>query len=127
MTGPDIVVHSAAFASPSPQGKFVQLLWEEREVWLFSSPRVHRFHTQIVEWFCADQGLPLQWADPNQAGADGRPLRILGGGRYVLNPAGGEIVLSGDSSAYGRFIAEGFGEKLAAASHPWSRLRPRIG
>ncbi len=126
MNGANIITHPSVAAAPAPTGKFIQVQWNGHEYWLFSTKGIHRFHNQILDWFCATEAIPRQWVTRERLAVEDPGVRVLGGGRYSMDPERGELTLFDNSTAFGRFQEEGLAEKLAAADHPWSRMRLTI-
>jgi hypothetical protein len=122
VTVPVIVIHPNALESGNqPQGKFIQVIWSDKEYWVFSTKPVHQFHNHILEWFCESEGIPRHWSTKETLDVHDDQLRVLGGGRYSVTD--GEITLYDNSTAFGRFTSDRADEKMIAADSPWSELR----
>jgi len=108
-------------------GKFLQLLWRGEDYLVFADREVHGYHNQILAHFLADRGIPHRWLAQDRLEADHPALRVLGGGRFRLDRAGGRLYLWDDSQAYGRFVEARVREGLAGAAAPWSKMTLVIG
>jgi hypothetical protein len=102
------------------EGKFVQLVMEHREYLLFAPAARHRFHNQILAEFLDARGVPTIWVSESELVFCQPGLRVLGGGRYRADPAGRELRLWDESSAYGRYDDEGLAKRLRESGHPWA-------
>jgi hypothetical protein len=122
VTAPKIIIHPSALISGNqPQGKFIQVVWDDQEYWIFSTKPVHRFHNHIMEWFYESKGIPYHWSTKETLEVQDTQVRVLGGGRYSVTDS--DITLYDNSTAYGRFTSEGADEKIRSADSPWSGLR----
>lgn len=102
--------YSAVVRTPVPpvtSGKFVQVRHGDT-LYLVLSPReLAKYHGNILERFCMDQGLEGSYED------DGGKFiitdtawEVLGGGKFERDSGARAIRFHGDSTAYGRFDAE---------------------
>jgi hypothetical protein len=125
MRVPKIIIHPSVLESAdTPQGKFIQLTWNNNETWVFSTKSVHRYHNHILEWFCNSEGIPCHWSTQETLEVKSDQVQVLGGGKY--SASNGEITLYDNSTAYGRFDSDRAEEKLGGSDHPWSGLQVRI-
>jgi hypothetical protein len=122
LIAPTIIIHPSAFESGNqPQGKFIQVVWNDQEFWVFSTKPVHQFHNHILEWFCETKGIACNWSTKETLEVQKEQVKVLGGGRYSVSDV--EITLYDNSTAYGRFTSDRADEKMKAADSPWSELR----
>ncbi|MCX7914476.1 MAG: hypothetical protein N2511_07815 [Thermodesulfovibrionales bacterium] len=94
-------------------GKFVQIRHEETEYLLLSPKDFTKYHADIVEKFCLEQGLSGSYNSAKKAYEIYDPSwSIIGGGKFELDSTKKFIRLYDDSMAYGRFNPEGLEEKI---------------
>ncbi len=112
---------------PRIAGKFLQVRLDGEE-WLVFAPRQrHRFHNQLLAELLAERGTPYRWEGGGTVLAfEDEGVEVVGGGRFEADTEARTLVLWDESAAYGRFDAEGLAERIAAATHPWSRLHVTI-
>ena len=108
------------------EGKFVQLRWQGQEYLVFAPFKIHRYHNQIVAHFLQERGIAHHWLDGERLAIDDPRIRVIGGGRFRLDPGRGSLALWDDSQVYGRFQERGLAEKIARAGAPWDGLRIEI-
>lgn len=96
-------------------GKFVQIRNEDsgREYLVLSPGSLSMYHANIVERFCALNGLDGHWTSGR---ASYRIVddswRVVGGGRWVINSGEKTLELGSSSQAYGRFDPVGLEKKI---------------
>jgi hypothetical protein len=97
-------------------GKFVQIRNESTDYLVLSPKDFTKYHANIVERFCFDNGL--------EGGYDSKGKRydiadqawaITGGGKYQLDRKSKVIKLYDESMAYGKFEMLGLRETLLAS------------
>lgn len=108
------------------EGKFVQIVVENREYLVFAPFVRHRFHNQILAEFLDARGIPTIWASQSELVFCSTGLKVLGGGRYRADPESRVLKLWDESTAYGRFYEQGLAQRLRASEHPWSGFRLEI-
>ncbi len=101
------------------EGKFLQLLWNGQEYLLFAPASRHRYHNQILAWFCETHGIVHRWVTPERLEVTDPGLSVRGGGRFRAEADTRRLRLYDTSQAYGRFDERGLAERIAAADHPW--------
>lgn len=94
-------------------GKFVQIRHEDIEYLLFSPKEFTKFHADIVEKFCIEQGLS-GFYNPVKKLYEILDIgwSIIGGGKFELDRLQKQILLYDDSMAYGRFNEVGLDERI---------------
>jgi hypothetical protein len=100
---------------PVVTGKFIQVRNGD-DLYLILSPKdLTKYHANIAERFCMDRGI--------EGGYDARRERfiirdsaweIIGGGKFERDGNNKAIKLYDTSMAYGKFVATGLKEALAA-------------
>jgi hypothetical protein len=107
-------------------GKFLQFIWND-QIWLvFASSELHRYHTQILEHFLKDRGIPHSWIDDQTLKVGDPAVEITGGGRFRVKEAETILELWDNSQAYGRFNETSVTDEIASSDHPWSKFYIRI-
>lgn len=119
LTYPDAAIFHA---SPSCEGKFLQLRWRGEDHLIFAIREVHRYHNQILGEFLRERGIPHRWPAPDRLEVEHPDLEVIGGGRFQIDWDADRLRLWDNSQAYGRFREQGLREGLAVASLPWSLL-----
>ncbi len=97
------------------QGKFVQIRTESTLYIVFSPSEFTKYHANIVERFCHDNGIEGSY-DPERKRYDihDRFWRVLGGGKFELDFSRKAIKLYDNSMAYGKFDSSGLKELINA-------------
>jgi hypothetical protein len=95
------------------EGKFVQIRNESTEYLVLSPKSFTKYHANIVERFCLDNGLEGSYHDAGKRYilAD-RSWTISGGGKYAINTTQKTVRLYDESQAYGKFTAQGLRDTL---------------
>ncbi len=98
---------------PAVSGKFVQIRNELTEYLIFSPKEFTKYHANIVERFCLDQGLEGSY-DPERKRYDifDTGWIIVGGGKYESDRDQKILELYADSMAYEKFDVSGLREKV---------------
>lgn len=116
-----------AFPADRPSaGKFLQITCEGIPWLLFAAPDACRFHNQMLARFLDDAAIPYRWTSPESLEVNDGRIKVIGGGRFRLDPLGQHLELWDDSHAYGRFDASLVANQLAFAGAPWDRLHVQI-
>ena len=111
----------------SPQaGKFLQISCRGIPWLLFATPDTCRFHNQMLSRFLGGAAIPHRWSSPETLEVTDGRIKVIGGGRFRLDPVRQHLELWDDSHAYGRFDASLVTEQLASAGAPWDGLRVQI-
>ena len=94
-------------------GKFVQIRHESTEYLVFSPKEFTKYHANIVERFCLDNGLEGSY-DIKKKRFDmvDRAWSVAGGGKYEMNIGRKTIRLYDDSLAYGKFDKQNMADKI---------------
>jgi len=121
-----IVFYTPQGTSLVGEGKFIQLRWQGQEYLVFAPFEIHRYHNQILAHFLQEQGIAHHWEDGKRLAIDDPGIRVIGGGRFHLDPGRHRLELWDDSQAYGRFDEQGLADKLTRAGEPWSGLRLEV-
>lgn len=103
------------------EGKFLQLVLDGTEHFVFAPSDQHGYHSQILERFLGEQGIACRW-DGQDLRVDYPGLQIGGGGRFRLHRGNGTLELWDNSQAYGRFDDQVIAERIRMATGPWSGL-----
>ena len=94
-------------------GKFVQIKNGNTEYLVFSPKELCAYHANIVERFCLDKGIKGSYNKKQDIFTIyEQGWSILGGGKYEADTVERQLLIFGDSMAYGRFIQEGLREKI---------------
>jgi hypothetical protein len=101
------------------QGKFVQLYWLNEEYLVFAPRDLYGYHVQILSRFLDDRQIPYKWLDSQQLLVKDSRLNVVGGGKFVLNPARQALKLWDNSQAFGRFEEAGIIQRISETFHPW--------
>jgi len=101
------------------QGKFVQINWGGAEYLLFAPFALYHYHVQILSRFLDDQQIQYKWLNAEQLLIKDSCLHVVGGGRFLLEPALQRLKLWGSSQAFGPFEATGLHQRLSESFHPW--------
>ncbi len=94
-------------------GKFVQIRHEPTEYLVFSPKEFTKYHANIVERFCTDNGLEGSYdTKKNRFAIADRAWSVMGGGKYEMDAARKTIRLYDDSLAYGKFDKQNMTDKI---------------
>ncbi|MDM8547493.1 hypothetical protein [Candidatus Venteria ishoeyi] len=105
------------------RGKFVQFIWAEEAYLVFAPKTLHRFHVDILKHFLDAQHILYHQDNPETLQVDDANLKVLGGGKFLLNSAEQSLRLFDNSLAYGRFVEAGLIQKIAETKHQWSGFK----
>ena len=95
------------------RGKFVQIRSESTEYLVFSPKEFTKYHANIVEQFCLDNGLEGNYdTGGKHYDITDRAWSIAGGGKYEINTGEKTIRLFDDSLAYGKFNKQNMADKI---------------
>jgi hypothetical protein len=96
-------------------GKFVQIRNESLEYLVLSPKEFTKYHANIVERFCLDEGLEGGY-DPDRKRYDiyDQEWDIVGGGKFEIDTTKQTIRFYDDSMAYGKFDSRGLPEKVSS-------------
>ena len=125
----DLTIHCYLGGDPGRQlvdGKFVQLRWRDRDHVVFADFAQCRYHNQIVERFARAHDIACQWISREELECYEDGFTVRGGGRFRDDRRARELVLHDSSHAYGRFVDDDLGRRLAIADGPWRGYRVRI-
>lgn len=106
-------------ATEPVEGKFVQLAWRGADYLLFATASQYRYHNQMVAQFLGLHGIRKHWVGGDRLVWDDPELRVLGGGRFRLDPATRTLSVWDRSTAYGPFDEVQVRAQLAAEGSPW--------
>ena len=118
--------HDDTHDRPLREGKFLQLIWREREYLVFASSEIHRYHNQILAHFLTDSAIPHRWVTRETLEFAHPALNVIGGGRFRVDTGERSLALWDDSQAYGRFQTSGLTDRIAASAHPWSHFTVNV-
>ena len=107
-------------------GKFLQISCAGIPWLLFATPDTCRFHNRMLSRFLDDAAIPYRWTSPETLDVADERIKVIGGGRFRLDPLGQHLELWDDSHAYGRFDASLVADQLASAGAPWDGLHLQI-
>lgn len=94
-------------------GKFVQIRHKDTEYIIFSPKELTKYHADLVERFCLENGLNGDYDSGHKRFDIHDPAwKIIGGGKFELDRAGKQLRLYDDSMAYGKFDVEGLEERI---------------
>jgi hypothetical protein len=94
-------------------GKFVHIRHETAEYIVFSPKEFTKYHANIVERFCLDNGLEGNFdTEGKRYNIVDRAWSIAGGGKYEMNTGRKSIRLYDDSLAYGKFNKQNMADKI---------------
>jgi hypothetical protein len=98
---------------PVVSGKFVQIRHESTEYLIFSPKEFTKYHANIVERFCFDNGLEGTYdATGKRYDITDHAWSVTGGGKYEVNTERKTIRLYDDSMAYGKFVNQNLTDKV---------------
>ena len=84
--------------------KFVLIAWSDCRYFVVGSITDFRYHANLVERFCDEQGLVSAWVQrPDLLEVVDPEVRVAGGGHLEINPHGRRMKCFGVSKAYGVF------------------------
>ncbi len=94
-------------------GKFVQIRHEATEYLVFSPKEFTKYHANIVERFCIDNGLEGSYdTEKKRFGIFDRAWSVMGGGKYEMDAGRKTIRLYDNSLAYGKFDKQNMTGKI---------------
>ena len=94
-------------------GKFVQIRSGSAEYLVFSPKEFTKYHANIVERFCLDNGLEGNYnTEGKRYDISDQAWSIAGGGKYEMNTGRKTIRLYDDSLAYGKFNKQNMADKI---------------
>ena len=100
---------------PVVTGKFVQIRNGNTLYLIFSPKEFTKYHANIIERFCMDQGIEGSYDTRREKFAiRDQAWVIVGGGKFERDTNKKTIKLYDNSMAYGKFKAEGLKEALVA-------------
>jgi hypothetical protein len=115
-----IVTYGFDSDAPVTEGKFVQLRLGDLEYLVFAPKQLAQFHNQILARFLADRDIEHHWVSDQSLAFEHDTLRVIGGGRFRLEPSAQSLALWDNSRAYGRFDERGLAARIKAAGHRFS-------
>jgi hypothetical protein len=121
-----IVYQEAEEGSGRLEGKFLQLALRGQAYVLFASTKLHRYHSQLLARFLAEQQIPHRWATPEMLVVGSAEVVVHGGGRFRVDTAARRLTLWDNSQAYGRFDACTIAAQLPDSGHAWGDFEVRI-
>jgi hypothetical protein len=96
-------------------GKFVQIRDESTGYLVFSPKDFTKYHANIVERFCLDNGVEGSYDhDGKRYNIYDQAWIVIGGGKYELDKTRKVIKLYDESMAYGKFELLGLRETILA-------------
>lgn len=103
---------------PIRRGKFLQFIDEndEVEVVALSPYELSKYHAQILERYCMLNdivGRYVRMSDDYRV--FGGEVTVIGGGHWKIDESNRHLMLTGESTIYGKFDPEGLADKIAAA------------
>lgn len=109
-------VHFRDGVPPERRGKFLQIVeGGDAEVLVLSPYGLSKYHAQILERYCAENGIEGRYLrTPEYYLADGAGIEVVGGGHWRIDDRNRQLLLYGESTAYGRFDAEGLPGKIGS-------------
>jgi hypothetical protein len=84
--------------------KFVLIETDEEYYLVVGTVSEFEYHSNLVERFCSDQGLPFGWySNPDRVRILDMNVKIRGGGSLSIDANSGLLRIYGDSTAYGPY------------------------
>ena len=100
---------------PLIMGKFVQIRSGSFEYLVLSPLDFTKYHANIVERFCFDQGIEGSYdAERKRYDIHDQAWVIVGGGKFEIDATKKTIRFCDDSMAYGKFDSQGFAKKVSS-------------
>jgi len=100
---------------PATSGKFVRIRNESTDYLVFSPKDFTKYHANIVERFCLDNGVEGSYDhDCKRYDIYDQAWIVTGGGKYELDKKRKVIKLYDESMAYGKFELFGLREAILA-------------
>lgn len=107
-------------------GKFIQVLRQGDELLIFAPFSLCTYHMDIFQQFLDRENIPYKRPSEMRLDVSSDEAQVKGGGRFRWQPAQNTLRLWDSSQAYGHFERDGLKQKIAAAQHPWNRLKVAV-
>lgn len=97
----------------SESGKFLQIINDDTEYLLFSPRDLTPYHSDLLERFSGEKGIKGSFdSERKRFNIGDASWRVVGGGKFDIDPVSRSVRLYDDSMAYGKFDPAGLKEKV---------------